>query len=122
MQLASWTYTKEEWNRFLHWKNRERGLVFAFLQKWVPRKTNSAPEVKIALDRVWVNQVHEPFQNLQRQFREIHIRDEGNINILEIRYEQGNSMHGIRVPIPKGKLREAFEIQERLVLDNESIS
>lgn len=114
MQLACWTYTKEEWNRFLHWKNREKGALFAFLRKLLPRKERAAPEVKIAVDRVWVNQAHEQFQNLNRQFREIHIREAGEINILEIRYEQGSSIRGIKVPIPKGKLREAFAIQERL--------
>ena len=121
MHLASWTYTKEEWKRFVRWRNREKGLLFALIRRLVPRKERLAPEVKIAADRVWVNHAHQPFQNLHRQFRDIHIREAGDINILEIRYEQGNCIRGIKVPIPKGKLREAFEIQERLVVDKGSI-
>lgn len=121
MQLACWTYTKEEWKRFVHWRNREKGIFGAFFRRLLPGSKRPVPEIRIAADRVWVNQVHEPFQNMQRQLREIHIREAGNLNILEIRYEQGNNIRGIKVPIPKGKLREAFEIQDRLVLDNESI-
>lgn len=120
MFLTRWNYTKEEWRNFLQWRSRRKGLFFFLLQKLRPVKAQDVPEIRITADRVWVNNVHQPFQNRRRQFREINIREAGTVNILEISYEQGNSIRDIRVPIPRGKLREAFEVQERLVIDKGS--
>ncbi len=121
MYLTRWNYTKEEWKHFLHWKTREKGILFFLFSRLRPVKNKHVPEVRIMADRVWINNTHEPFQNSSRQFREILIRKAGQVNVLEISYEQSNRIHGIRVPIPKGKLKEAFEIQDRLMLDNESV-
>jgi hypothetical protein len=128
MYLARWNYSKEEWTNFMHWKMKRKGPLF-FLFQWLrTNKTQDVPEIRIATDRVWINNTHEPFQNNQRRFREIHIRDTGSINVLEIKYvrldspgEKENRLCEIKVPIPRGKLREAFEIQERLIIDNGSI-
>jgi len=121
MYLSQWSYTKEEWKNFLNWKSRKYGKVFSLIRNFTCIKEHNIPEVKIATDRVWIDNEHKPFQSRNRQFRHINIKEEGNINILEICYEQENKMIGINVPIPKGKLREAFEVQQRLILDNESI-
>ena len=114
MQLTCWNYTKEEWRNFLHWKTKRKGLLFFLLQRLKAVKAQHVPEIRISSHTVSVNNLHESFQNDQRRFREIRIREAGNINIMEIRYEQANKMHGISLPIPKGKLREAFEVQARL--------
>lgn len=121
MHLTRWNYTKEEWKSFMRWKYRRKGFIFSLLRRLSPLKEQHIPEVRIAADRVWINNEHQPFQSRNRQFREINIREEGKINILEISYEQGKSIRGINVPIPKGKLREAFEVQERLIMDNVSV-
>lgn len=121
MQLTRWKYTKEEWTKFLYWKTKEKGLFYYLLQKLLTVKRSTIPEVTIMVDRVWINNLHEPFLNSRRQFREIHIREAENFNLLEIRYEQENRLKNIQVPIPKGKLKEAFEIQERITLDNVSV-
>jgi hypothetical protein len=119
MQPTCWNYTKEEWRDFLRWKTKKKGLWFLLLQHLRPVKTQHVPEIKISSHTVSVNNSHERFHNDQRRFKEIHIREAGNINIMEIRYVQANKIHGISLPIPKGKLREAFEVQERL--DNVNI-
>lgn len=121
MYLTRWKYTKEEWLNFLHWKTKEKGMLFFLFQKLKSVRTTATPEITISADRVWINNSHEPFQNSRRQFREIHIREAGNFNVLEIRYQQENCLKDIQVPIPKGKLKEAFEIQERITLDNVSV-
>ena len=121
MQLTRWNYTKEEWQQFLHWKTRNKGILFFFLRRLRPVKIRQVPVIRIMADRVWINDVHQPFQNSYRQFREINIREAGPVNILEISYEQFNRICDIRVPIPRGKLREAFEVQERLLMDNVSV-
>lgn len=121
MQVTQWSYTKDEWRNFLHWKTRKKGFLFFLLCRLQPVRMENIPEIRITADRVWINHSHEPFQNSQRQFREIKIRDAGKLNILEISYEQFNKMSDIRIPIPKGKLREALEVQERLIMRNISI-
>jgi len=121
MFLTRWNYTKTEWKNFLKWRSRRKGLLFYLLQKLGSGTTQNVPEVRITADRVWVNDRQEPFQNRQRQFREIRIREAGVINILEISYEQGNSTGDIRVLIPKGRLKEAFEVQEWLSNGNRSV-
>jgi hypothetical protein len=114
MDVTRWNYTKEEWKNFLHWKTKKKGWLFFMFRRLMPVKAQQVPEIKITHDTVWVNNSHESFHNSKRQFRDIHIREEGIINILEINYEQADKIKGINVPIPKGKLREAFEVQERL--------
>ncbi|HUR67563.1 MAG TPA: hypothetical protein VMZ03_14515 [Chitinophagaceae bacterium] len=121
MQLTQWNYTQEEWRNFLHWKTRKKGVIFFLLCHLRPVRTAHVPEIRIADDRVWINNSHEPFQNSQRQFRDINIRETGKFNILEISYEQSNKLGDIRVPIPRGKLREALEVQERLIMNSISI-
>ncbi len=121
MHLTRWNYTKEEWQHFLCWKNRKKGILFSLFHRLRPVKPQQVPEIRIMADRIWINDEHQPFQNSYRQFREIHIREAGSVNILEISYEQSNRICGIRVPIPRGKLREAFEVQERLLMDNGSV-
>lgn len=120
MQLTRWNYSKEEWQHFLHWKTRKKGILFYLFCCFKPVRQHQVPEVRIMADRVWLNDVHLPFQNSYRQFREINIREAGQVNILEISYEQSSRICDIRVPIPKGKLREAFEVRERLLMDNGS--
>lgn len=122
MQLVRWSYTPEEWQRFLKWKNREKGLIFSWMHRLRAAGTSRVPEVRIMADRVWINDRHQPFQNSNRFIRDIRIREAGTVHVLEISYEQANEIADIRVPIPKGKLREAFEVRERLLLENGSVS
>lgn len=121
MYLSQWSYTKEEWKNFLSWKTRKYGKIFSLIRNLIDIKEQNVPEVRIATDRIWINNEHKPFQSRNRQFRHINIREEKNINILEICYEEENRIIGINVPIPKGKLKEAFEVQQRLIMDNESV-
>jgi hypothetical protein len=50
--------------------------------------------------------------------KQINIQDEGKINVMEISYLQqhpkGISSGEIRIPVPKGKLREAMYVQDKL--------
>lgn len=121
MLLTRWNYTPEEWKHYMRWKTRRKGWVWYLLGKLNPVQNLKVPEVRILADRVAVNNLQEPFHNLHRRFRDIHIREAGPINILEISYEQGNAVRGIHLPIPRGKLREAFEVREKLILDQGSI-
>ncbi|MFZ9386891.1 MAG: hypothetical protein ACO25B_03330 [Chitinophagaceae bacterium] len=121
MQLIRWSYSREEWQRFLKWKNREKGLFFSLLHRLRAAGTTRVPEVRIMADGIWINDRHQPFQNSNRFIRNIRVRETGTVHVLEISYEQANEITDIRVPIPKGKLREAFQVRERLLLENASV-
>ena len=121
MTLAKWNYTNEEWKIFRKWKTRRQGYLpylLSYLGFPINRK---APEITISDNRVCFDDLHEPFQNSSRRFMEINILEAGLLNVLEISYVYGNRTCGIKVPIPRGKLREAFEVQDRLLLDGASI-
>lgn len=114
MQLIRWSYTEEEWKKFQQWNTPGKGALLLLLRKLWPVRRPQAAVIEITTDQVRINGTQEPFHNHQRRIRQISIREAGSINILEICYEQGNMVRGIRVPIPKGKLKEAFEVQSRL--------
>ena len=110
--LAHWTYTRDEWKAFQKWKVSRKGLLhYAF--HWLKAR-KPAPEIRITPERIWTNDVHEPFHDGDRRFRAIQIHDAGTLNIMEISYENGVDSNEIRIPIPKGKLREAIAVQEQL--------
>ncbi len=115
MILAHWTYTREEWRSFHRWRMRKKSWLHYIWQRLKPRSNKKTAEIKITPESVWTNERNEPFHEGSRQFQRVSIRDAGNLNVMEICYEQGASSREIRIPIPKGKLREAIEVQEKLI-------
>ena len=59
-----------------------------------------------------------PFSNTEHTLKRVEITDAGSLNIMEITVERNNTahtgLHEIRVPVPKGKLREAIVVQEKI--------
>jgi hypothetical protein len=118
--LAHWTYTRAEWKAFQKWRQMKKGIFHYLLHLIKPASSNRVPEIRISHERVWVNETHEPFHEGERRFRKIDIHDAGAFNIMEISYEkdhiEGAQSGEIRIPIPKGKLREAIAVQEEMEL------
>ena len=116
--LVHWTYTRDEWKRYLRWKKWKKGPLHYILHYLNPAGQHPAPEIKITPERVWIGDTHQHFNNDDHQIKNVDVRDEGRLNILEITYEKINSkktgFDEIRIPVPKGKIREAIEVQERL--------
>lgn len=113
--LAHWIYTKEEWQRYVKWKLMRKSWLHYFFHLMRPGKKRFHTEVKIGPSSVWTNELHEPFDEQNRRFRKILIHEAGNMNIMEISYENPQGTSQIRIPIPKGKLREAIALQEKMV-------
>ncbi len=69
-------------------------------------------------NNVCINNVKQPFNDKRRQLRRIQICDAGQMNVIEITYTSEESAAGlineIKIPVPKGKLREAIELQQKL--------
>jgi hypothetical protein len=119
--LAHWTYSRQEWKSFLRWKKLQQGFFHYMLHLLRPVKQKHVPEIRITPQVVLTNDVHEPFHNDRRQFRKIMIHDVGDLNIMEISYAHRDGSSEIRVPIPKGKLREAIGLQDQLMMYKLSI-
>lgn len=119
MILAHWTYSREEWKAFLKWKLLKKGVVHYLAHLLKLKSFKNIPEIRISSKRVWFNEAHEPFHDNNRSFRKINIQDAGKLNVMEISYDRrdkkGKTASEIRIPIPKGKLREAIAVQERLM-------
>ena len=113
--LARWTYSKDEWRQYRRWQMGRRGWLYSFINWLRPVFRLHVPEVRIESNSVWTNQKHEPFQNERRRVRNVHISDAGRLNIMEISYEEGRLSKEIRIPIPKGKLREAIAVQDMII-------
>ncbi|HEX7845539.1 MAG TPA: hypothetical protein VF476_07010 [Chitinophagaceae bacterium] len=115
MLLAHWTYTREEWKAFHRWRLLNKSF-FHYVWYWLkPRKHKRVPEIRITPESIWTNEKPESFHENGRQFQRVNIRDTGKLNVMEICYDAGQGSREIKIPIPKGKLREAIEVQEKLL-------
>ena len=80
---------------------------------------NKMPEVIISNEAVIVNGHMNRFYGNNVWLGKVTVNDAGSFNVLEITYcwhtRSGQSFDEIRVPIPKGSLKEAIFLQERLM-------
>ncbi len=120
VQPICWTYTSQEWNSFMRWKQKRRGWFYFLLHRINFFSFRQAPLVQIGGMQVWINQDQIFFQNSTRQFLDVSVRQAGNLHIMEIWYEQHCRKMQITIPVPKGKLKEAFECQDWLLLESGS--
>lgn len=112
--LVHWIYTPEEWNSFRKWEWKCLGWL-RFLFGLFPSPSNSFPEITISPEQVSLNGKEMVFKDKTCHLRRVHVRESGNINILEIFYQPDRrAVKVIRVPVPRGRLRQAFEVQESL--------
>jgi hypothetical protein len=115
MILAHWNYSRSEWKKFHRWK-LSQGNIFRYLYHFIlPPSRRLAPEIKITTKAVLTNDRTESFQEEGRTFQRVIIREAGKMNVMEIFYEVGNNTHEIQIPIPRGKLKEAIQLQEELL-------
>jgi len=96
------------------------GLLKYFLKTSSIRSDEKGmPEVIITNENVYINGRIHPFYADNLWLGKVDIREEGQLNIFEITYcwntRKGESFEEIRVPIPKGKLKEAISVQEQLM-------
>ena len=116
--LVHWTYSRDEWRRFIRWQKLKKGLLHYLFHFFSFGRKTRTPEVKITPEQVWVGDAHRQFSSNGHHLKKIDIRSEGKMNVMEITYEwMGSKAPGfseIRILIPKGKLREAIIVQDSL--------
>jgi hypothetical protein len=119
MILAHGTYTKPEWKAFIRKMKSEKGFFSRLIHFFSSMLEKKVPEVTITQRRVWLNEDFQYFNDDGNQLRGVRVHEKGNLNILEITYEPGkNKRHAtckISLPVPKGKLKEAFAVEEKLI-------
>ena len=114
--LAHWTYSRDEWKEFIRWIKLKKGLLTYLAYVLKPGRASSPPEVNLTIEGVWVAGNPIFFRTTEYNLKKVDIRNEGQMNIMEISYEGAGKegMQEIRVLIPKGKLREAIQVAEIL--------
>ena len=116
--LVHWTYSREEWNAFMNWKKKRKGLIYYLVHKIFQKRNPKSPTIRITESQVSINNKHQPFHDASRRLQRINIRDAGQLNVVEISYQQsqlpGTAAKEIHVPVPKGRLKEAIDMEEKL--------
>lgn len=116
MILVNWTYSTEEWKAFLRASKKTGNLYYRMVNYVITRKLRSAPTVSITPEKVWIGNDQQYFNSSRHELRNIDLRNEGTVNMLTITYRREGCSHEIKIPVPKGKLREAIEVQDRLYM------
>ena len=114
MTLVNWTYTRDEWKAFNRLLTRNRNIFYRLLLAVMPASPKAVPTVSITPEKVWIGKSQEYFSSGRHELQHIDLRNEGSVNVLSIRYDRDGIEHEIKIPVPKGKLREAIEVQDRL--------
>jgi hypothetical protein len=121
MTQTNWTYSREEWTAFLRCKKRKTGILSGLAHFLLMRLPGRIPVVKIMPGKITIGNSHHDLSTDRHRVRKIDLRNEGGINVMEISFGSPGdrrSMTGeIRVPIPKGKLKEAIQWQEKLLIN-----
>ncbi|MDP4262015.1 MAG: hypothetical protein Q8941_05735 [Bacteroidota bacterium] len=116
--LVHWTYSRDEWKTFMRWKKMREGFFHYLLYRLSPNRKSKIPEITITHDQVCMDDIPEPFDDQGRRFTRINIHDAGIINVMEISYRRHGIQHAglgeIHIPVPKGRLKEAIGVEEKL--------
>ena len=114
--LVHWTYSRDEWKNFMRWKKRKEGL-FQYLFHLLGSGPKT-PVATISTNSVTTGNVQEFFYGQDLQLLRVIIRDAGDMNIMEIAYQRNDhesfGRNEIHVLVPRGRLKEAISVEERL--------
>ena len=120
MILAQWTYTKEEWKAFLQSTRKGNSLFGGLLHFLLSKIRKTAPVVRITPEMIWIGNDQQYFSSGRHTLTTVTIAEAGSVNIMAIRYAikdgRPGSGHEIKIPVPKGKLKEAIEVEKKLNL------
>lgn len=115
--LASWTYSRQEWRAYRAGLARKRPWPLGLLARLLNRIPAKIPSVSLTPEQIIVGKKMVSFTKGGNCLKEVELHSEGDINLLSIVIEtpgEWNTSREIRVPVPKGKLREAFRVQDAL--------
>ena len=113
----SWIYTKEEWGRFERWNARRKGVVEFVWHFLFHKESPHVQSVELTRQSVTIADKRKYFSGPVTELRRVEIYDKREFNVMIITYEivSKKQLNEIRLPIPKGKLKEAIDAQEKLM-------
>ena len=113
----SWIYTKEEWRRFERWNARRQGVVEYVWHLLFHKENSHIQSVELTEQSVTIADKRKYFSGPVTELRRVEICDKKDFNVMIITYEilSKRQFNEIRLPIPKGKLKEAIDAQEKLM-------
>ena len=113
----SWIYTKEEWRRFERWNVRKKGVAEYLWHFFFHKANQHVQSVELTGQSVTIADKKKYFSGPVTELRRVEIYDKKEFNVMIITYEivSKKQLSEIRLPIPKGKLKEAIDAQEKLI-------
>jgi hypothetical protein len=113
----SWIYTKEEWRRFDRWNARRKGVVEYLWHCFFHQENHHVQSVELTEQSVTIANKKKYFIGPVTELRRVEIYDKKDFNVMIITYEivSKKQLTEVRLPIPKGKLKEAIDAQEKLM-------
>lgn len=115
--IVRWIYTRDEWRCFAKWHAKEKG-VFSYLWHFIFHQKDPIRAVEFTDKTVQIGKKRKVFRSPELTLRRVDIDEKGKMNIMNITSELANpnkQVKEIRLPIPRGKLKEAMGVQERLM-------
>ena len=114
--IVRWIYTKEEWQHFEKWHAKHKGAL-NYLWHFIFYKSKEGQTIEFNDQWIKIADKLKYFNGPVTELRRVDIYDKGQINIMNITYENvtNHKLTEICIPIPKGKLKEAIDAHERLM-------
>ena len=112
-----WIYTKEEWGRFERWNATRKGVVELVRHFLFYKQKQDVQSVELTEQSVTIADKRKYFSGPVKELRRVEIYDKKDFNVMIITYEivSKKQLNEIRLPIPKGKLKEAIDAQQKLM-------
>lgn len=112
----SWIYTKEEWGRFEKWNARRKGMLNYLWYSLFPGKIPQISSVELTEQWVKIGDKRKYFSGPVTELKRVDISEKKDFNLMTITYEilTKGQLNEVMFPIPKGKLKEAIQVQYKL--------
>ena len=117
----NWCYESTEWKRFAKWELFKKGGLSLLLCLLIPFRYKRTKEVKVSQHQVLIDGKTYLFNAGNRVFQMADLYDAGPLHVLEICFKENESYGVIRIPVPKGKLKEAIVLEKSLQVANVSL-
>jgi len=121
MIKAHWTYSKQEWKAYMYKRLKGKNLILRTWKKILLSFIVKTPEVKISPVSIVVGKNSWEINHGLR-VKDIELSCIDDINIMTLNFDgihPGNKVMEMHIPVPKGKLRDAFELRQRMLAANQ---
>jgi len=113
--LVHWTYSYDEWRKFERWQKLRKGILHFASSFFMRSGKTQFHTIQVGQNQVCIDGTVKHFQGNEIELRRINISEVRNMNVMEISFHHIHDGTGdIRIPIPRGCLREAIALEERL--------